>query len=576
MFGNETMDRKTKGEYYGAYFEGQHIRNLTVISSASVTTLDGPKPRWRSSSTEPLRLTGDFIQSGGIHALISGTGPAKAAQPVLTLTIKTGEIIASNYIVFAKHNANGNTFINIEGGTITERQESDEVPLGEPAWSHGDVSGAVVGWNQTTGDVTIAVSGGTISTAGERNHGVIGFKGRPNKRNSNSLGVLPSGKIKIDLTGGTITTAARGGHGIYAVHGGTGNIEITKSGDEAPQITAKGSGIVALMSADENAEGRIIITHGGNSITAGTNGIFAWAQRRSGYSKHTTFEDGTESESEAKSIADDVDRDEPMILITSSGDITSGSTEDTSTFRFKVDDDDYRGAAWEAADKALDAGNAAIKALAIDHYEIAEYIGFAESFSEDFTFGGEIPEDAALSEVESALIAAVLGGGDVEAALSKLGDEYDDDFRNKIREFAASYNAGNIKIEVTGGTVESTDGDGVQAGYVFKNAANGGVTVLVAEDATVTGKRDGIRVFNAGIHTPTDGSGAYTNQKVTVSGKVTGTDGAGINLIGGGHVTVSGTVEGASGIIFNGGSNNMAAIDGGGTVTEPTVPASIS
>ena len=214
---------ENKGEYYGAYFEGRHIRNLTVISSASVTTRDGIRPKVRFSRGPGVLVdSGEHIQSGGIHALISGTSPAKAAQPDLTLTIKTGEIVASNYIVFAKHNANGNTFINIEGGTITERQESDEVPLGEPVWSHRDVSGAVVGWNQTTGDITIAVSGGTISTAGERNHGVFGFKGRPNKRNSNSLGVLPSGKIKIDLTGGTITTAARGGHGIYAVHGGTG------------------------------------------------------------------------------------------------------------------------------------------------------------------------------------------------------------------------------------------------------------------------------------------------------------------------------------------------------------------
>ena len=309
-----------------------------------------------------------------------------------------------------------------------------------------------------------------------------------------------------------------------------GNIEINNGDDDgASQISAKGSGIVAVMSDDGNAEGRIIITHVDNSITAGTNGIFAWAQRRSGYSEHEEIVTGTKSTVVANSFADDGSRDDPMILITSSGDITSGSTTVSPTFRFKVDNDDYRGAAWEAADKALGTGNAAIKALAIDHYEIAEYIAFADSFSEDFDFDGAIPDDATLSALESALITAVLGGGDVEEALGNLDqDDYDDDFRNKIREYAAGYNAGNIKIEVTDGTVRSTDGDGVVARFGRFNDKNGAIEVTVAEGAAIEGNgedRYGIDVWFAGLddkETAGDGSDDVRKQSVTVDGTVTG------------------------------------------------------
>ena len=113
---------------------------------------------------------------------------------------------------------------------------------------------------------------------------------------------------------------------------------------------------------------------------------------------------------------------------------------------------------------------------------------------------------------------------------------------------AASYNAGNIRVDVTGGTIIS-DGDGVHARYVLTHDKNGAIAVTVAEGASVTGGRNGIYVGGAGLLT--EGTSTLRDQTVTVNGEVRGGTGAGVHMAGGRMLVVGRTgriVAGSSGV----------------------------
>ena len=105
----------------------------------------------------------------------------------------------------------------------------------------------------------------------------------------------------------------------------------------------------------------------------------------------------------------------------------------------------------------------------------------------------------------------------------------------------ASYNAGDILIEVTGGSVSSYN-RGVAAAYAIPHDQNGEITVLVAEGATVTGDVDGIYVANAGVTTfdylRTDQAVTLTAQLVVVNGTVRGGTGAAVHMSGGGALVI--------------------------------------
>ena len=151
--------------------------------------------------------------------------------------------------------------------------------------------------------------------------------------------------------------------------------------------------------------------------------------------------------------------------------------------------------------------------------------------------------DNALSAAERTALEAALTGRGLETALAALPAAYTDAWKDTLRAHAASYNAGDIQVDVTGGTIVS-DRDGVDARYALTHNRNGAIAVNVAAGATVSGGRHGIQVSGAGL----DDDG-MRDQTVTVNGAVMGGTGAGIHLGRGGTVTVgkTGRIGAASG-----------------------------
>ncbi len=189
-----------------------------------------------------------------------------------------------------------------------------------------------------------------------------------------------------------------------------------------------------------------------------------------------------------------------------------------------------------------------------------------------------------LSDGEKAILEALTTGVDLNAlnaALARLPTTgagihyYGDAWKDEVRALLGNFNVGDIRVAVNGGSIDSR-GDGIRAYYVTPHDDNGGISVEVAEGASVTGGMAGVYVANAGPglmlerkYTPgfaegddpaelvavTHGEGAdavpLLDQLVTVHGMVTGGTDAAVHLSGGGAVIIEegGSVRaGSSGV----------------------------
>ncbi len=188
-----------------------------------------------------------------------------------------------------------------------------------------------------------------------------------------------------------------------------------------------------------------------------------------------------------------------------------------------------------------------------------------------------------LSDEEKAVLRAAATNDGVDAALDDAEAGFDNAYRMAVKALLDRYNVGDVRVNMTGGDITTTRGDGIRAWYATPHDMNGGISVEVAKGASVTGANAGIYVANAGEglmlarkytsgygvgiapgEDPGDpdelmavmrGEGAdaapLRNQLVTVHGTVTGGTDAAVHLSGGGAVLVmeGGRVHaGASGV----------------------------
>ncbi len=169
-----------------------------------------------------------------------------------------------------------------------------------------------------------------------------------------------------------------------------------------------------------------------------------------------------------------------------------------------------------------------------------------------------------LSDEEKAVLAAVATGDDASltTALDDADAGFSDDYKTAVRALLDRHNDGDVRVNMTAGSIDSR-GDGIRAYYATPHADNGGISVTVAEGASVTGAMAGVYVANAGPglrlprkYTPgfakgdrpdelvavTRGEGAdavpLLDQLVTVAGTVIGGTDAAVHLSGGGAVVV--------------------------------------
>ena len=558
-----------------------------------------------ASSAAPTVVKAEGVQGNSVHASRRGAGS-------LSITVSGGLIEASGAGgsgVYARSSFSGtgdaDSTIRISGGTIRATGTVRDF-FGFLIPPYGVYNGRTAG----TGDADIDMTGGRVETAAELADGLHIYKAGT------------SGDADIDMTGGAVTTKGREAHGIHILIDGAANTSagsidvggvVTVEGAEARGILGNhggSAGIAAKTTAsariaapfavgmearatnDASAAGRLVVTHGG-AVEARDAGVVAWAARSSGH----TMGDGAQT-------ADDAARTAPMIHVTSSGTVTVGASvmdaftqsriagaDETlsAAERAVLDavtagdsdaldtalgalpstyDDDWKAEArsllakraaptgdaalaHRAAEEILGLSRAGIRAVAMSHTGIADHIR----------------GDDALSDAERTVLEAVLKGSGLEAALAALPAAYTDAWKDGVRQRAASYNAGDVRVEVSGGTV-AAEGNGVEALYAVLHDRNGAIAVVIAAGATVSGGRAGVYVANAGLDAGGDGEADdVRRQAVTVDGTVTGGTDAAVHLVGGGRLTVgkdARVLAGSSGvaILVNDPGRSEVVIDG--------------
>ncbi len=454
---------------------------------------------------------------------------------------------------------------------------------------------------------SIEMTGGTITTAGDGASGAYvvyssGLTG--DSANTEGLSIDVAGAVSAEglntSVDGLIT------RGLLGVHEGWGSAAVRTRA--AAEIAAPFAvGMEGRLTNDASAAGRIVVTHEG-AVEARDVGVLAWAARSSGHTK-----------GRGARTADDAARTAPMIHVTSSGDVTVGASVTDAFIRARITGADETlstgeqavlseivagdsdgltkalaalpasyDAAWKAeaqnllrkraassaaptgdgplaqraAEEILGLSRAGVRAMALSHTtRPSSPTGRPSSSTEivDHVRAGD-----ALSDAERAVLDAVLtkgAGSELETALTALtGAAYTPTWKSTVRRLAATYNAGDIQVDVTGGAI-AAEGNGVEALYAVPHDSNGAIAVTVAEGASVAGGAHGIHVRGAGA-----GTGGLRAQSVTVNGVVTGGTGAGVHMAGGGRLTVgkTGRIGATSGVgvLSDGAGDLHAAVAG--------------
>ena len=165
----------------------------------------------------------------------------------------------TSHAIYARHQGSGGIDIDVSGGSLTTTGERDYAVIGWDSGASGDVdislkdviartsnadSHAVIGYRQGgAGDVRIDVQGGSITTegSGAGSHAVVVWQ-------------TGSGDIDIDVKDAAIETQGFNSNGVfgYRTGGGSGNINIDVRGGS---VTSKGLGLYGVHAWARNSDG---------------------------------------------------------------------------------------------------------------------------------------------------------------------------------------------------------------------------------------------------------------------------------------------------------------------------------
>ncbi len=520
----------------------------------------------------------------GVGVVSNGLGDELSIRMIGGSVEATGASSAGLFLRSTNNNAAAAAAMTavIEGGSVRTRGSDSS-----GVWFSG-ISGSR--------DASFRMTGGSIVTEADNSRGVYFALGR--------FGTGQTASVR--MTGGSIVAEGLGSHGLSALAVDLGSVDaMTDAG--ATIATPFAVGMEGRLTQDASATGRLVFEHGG-AVEARDVGVLAWARRSSG---HTMGAGAT--------TADDAARTMPMIHVTSSGDVTVGASVTDAFIRNRIAGaDETLSAAEQAVLSAITAGDSDALTTALAALPDADYDAAWKAEAEDLrrkratssaapTGNGPLAHRAAdeilglsragvrayalshtaivdhvragnaLSTEERAALDAVLtkgAGSELETALTALtGATYTAAWKDTVRRFAETYNAGDIRVDVTGGSI-AAEGNGVEALYAVLHERNGAITVTVDEGARIVGGANGVHVRGAGA------TGGVRDQTVTVNGRVMGGTGAGVYLGGGGAVTVGATGEvGATsgdGILADGGDLTATVsgtvtgdvrVDGGGGLT---------
>ena len=144
-----------------------------------------------------------------------------------------------------------------------------------------------------------------------------------------------------------------------------------------------------------------------------------------------------------------------------------------------------------------------------------------------------------LSDAEKAVLRAVATNTGLDDALNDADAGFSNAYKTAVRDLLDRYNVGDIRIAVNGGSIDSR-GDGIRAYYATPHANNGGISVTVAEGASVTGAMAGVYVANAGGDVTVSNSGTvkggtygiYAANAAAANGAIEVTVAAGASVTG--------------------------------------------
>ena len=524
-----------------------------VSISMSGGSLSGPLAINRNGGTGNgyITVSGDATirdtQAGfyGVGAISNGLGDELSVRVMGGSVEATGATSAGVFIQSSNNNAVAAAAMNvvIEGGSVRTRGSGS--------------SGVWYTSFRGNRGASFRMTGGSIVTEADDSRGVYFWLNR-----------FATGQtVSVRMTGGSIVAEGLGSHGLFTDTVNLGSVDVM-TGAGATIAAPFAVGMEARLTQDTSATGRLVFAHGG-AVEARDVGVLAWARRSSG---HTMGAGAT--------TADDAARTMPMIHVTSSGDITVGAPVTDAFIRARIAGaDETLSTGEQAVLSAIMAGDAtalttALAALPADDYDAAwqaeaqnllrkrtaasaaptgngplaqraaeEILGLSRAGVRAYALSHTAIVDHirgnALSTEERAVLDAVLAkgaGSELETALTALtGATYTAAWKDTVRRFAATYNAGDIQVDVTGGSI-TAEGNGVEALYAVPHDSNGDITVTVAEGARIVGGANGVHVRGAGA-----GAGSLRAQSVTVNGRVTGGTGAGVRMAGGGRLTVGKT-----------------------------------
>ncbi len=546
----------------------------TVSVSMSGGTLSGRLGAARNGGTGNAYVTvsGDAtirntgINAYGVFATNNGLGDELSVRMTGGSVETTGA--GSHGIFVNASNDNGATAgpamsVDLEGGSVRTR---------------GNANGVFFASYRGSRDPSFRMTGGSVVTEADDVHSVDFWLRR-----------FATGQTaSVRMTGGSIVAEGLGSRGLASLELYYGSFDVMT--DPGATIAAPFAvGMEGLLEVNASATGRLVFAHGG-AVSARDVGVLARAARASGHTRGAGAQ-----------WADDAARTMPMIHVTSSGDVTVGAPVTDAFIRARIagadetlstgeqavlsaitaedsdalttalaalPDADYD-ADWKAearnllrkrtassaaptgdgplaqraGEEILGLSRAGVRAYALSHTAIVDHVRAGD----------------ALSDAERAVLDAVLTkgvGSELEAALTALtGATYTTSWKNTVRQLAATYNAGDIHVDVTGGTI-AAEGNGVEALYAVLHERNGAITVTVAEGARIVGRANGVHVRGGGA------TGGVRDQTVTVNGRVTGGTGAGVGVYLGGGGTVS---VGASGEV--GATSGVGILADGGDLT---------
>ncbi len=377
-------------------------------------------------------------------------------------------------------------------------------------------------------------------------------------------------KVEVMVTGGSVKSDGQSKAAVSILQRGTGDAVAGVS--EGATLTSKhNAGIYADLSNGSNAAGQIKITQGGT--ISGRKGVYARVGRVSAQGETRAAADqpaidiawtgafargtGTAENDDdrflardvahAVAVAQEVEAEKAMRYGQAAG--VEAQVMSWRAVMTAVAKGDDPGEITDAAATLAGEGGPAIRAAfraVLANADLDEIPG-AAAINTDGTAGLSNAEIDAyltanpavlrnalaqgLSDAEKAVLRAATTNTGLEAALEGVAGAADA-WKDEVRALLARFNAGDIRIAVNGGSIDSR-GDGVRAYYATPHAANGGIDVTVAEGAEVTGAMAGVYVSGAGR-----GAGGVLDQSVTVNGTVTGGTDAAVHLVGGGSLTV--------------------------------------